>query len=138
MTTDKIEERDRVTFTDPTAHLPPAFPDASWNKIAERLYHNADHKIGAVLATHNPRYDNYALNCGEFDRLVKALGAGKIDAALVVAVKRDGAGRWVVQAGADAVALKTRVLDKRQAIGGAYGAFWALLLSEISGGEEVW
>jgi hypothetical protein len=110
----------------------------AWHKVAARLYEHTDRKIGVVLATFNPRYENYALNCGENERVLKAKSAGKIDVALVVAVQRDELGRWVVQGVADAVELKLRVLDNRQVITGAFGSFWALILAEITGEEETW
>jgi len=50
-------------------------------------------KIGAVLATQNPTYTNFALNDGDFTRLLEAGDAGRVDEPWVVFARVNGANR---------------------------------------------
>jgi hypothetical protein len=50
-------------------------------------------KIGAVLATQNPTYTNFALNDGDFTRLLEAEDAGRVDEAWVVFARVNGGKR---------------------------------------------
>ena len=50
-------------------------------------------KIGVVLATQNPTYTNFALNDGDFTRLLEAGDAGRVDEPWVVFARVNGANR---------------------------------------------
>jgi hypothetical protein len=50
-------------------------------------------KVGAVIATRNPEYNNHALNRPEFENLLAAKRDGKVDEAHVVAAKVNGTER---------------------------------------------
>ena len=52
-------------------------------------------KIGVVLATQNPTYTNFALNDGDFTRLLEAGDAGRVDEPWVVFARVNGANRTV-------------------------------------------
>jgi len=50
-------------------------------------------KIGVVLATQNPTYTNFALNDGDFTRLLEAGDAGRVDEPWVVFARVNGGKR---------------------------------------------
>jgi hypothetical protein len=103
------------------------FEDTRWRQIDRRLYFAEidDQKLGGVLATWNGRYDNFALNRDEMERLIAALHAGKIGTALVIAVEKNGTGRYEFRRAVNAEELHAR-LHNKPTITGTYGSFWTL------------
>jgi hypothetical protein len=80
------------TLPDGPAILSNIFTDSRFRDLSRyRLFGNIDGvKIGVVLATRSPRYDNFALNKGDMDRLLAGKRDGKIDQAFVVMAKVNG------------------------------------------------
>ncbi len=101
------------------------FNDPRWSQIAMRLWHNEDLKKGSVLATWNPRFNNYALNQRELERLIAGKRDRKVDKVTVVAARRNDTGRYEVFGEVDAETLYEKLRD-RPTIAGAFGPFWAL------------
>ena len=67
------------------------FSDPSFNEFRRNCFNGkANGKtIGAVLATQNSTYLNFALNDGDFTRLLEAEDAGRVDEAWVVFARVD-------------------------------------------------
>ena len=103
------------------------FGDRRWQRIGQRLYYAEidDKKYGVVLATWNPNFCNYALNCGEMQRVEEAKRAGKIDEAHVVAAMKNGTGRLEVRGRIEAEKLRPRLAEK-PVRRGTFGDFWTL------------
>jgi hypothetical protein len=68
------------------------FADTSFTKYGPRKYlaEIDGRRIGVLLATKNSGFDTFALNKAEFDHLLAAKLAGRIDEAFVVAAKING------------------------------------------------
>ena len=75
--------------------LPIMFADRSrWQQRARHLYlgEHEGKKIGNAVATMSPKFDRYALNKPENQRLLAALRSGRIDMGFVVAARLNGFG----------------------------------------------
>jgi hypothetical protein len=113
------------------AYLPTMFTDKRFRQIRERIYYAEidGRKTGVVLATMYPNRDSYALNCAEHEHVRGAKLAGKIDEALVVAVKINSFGTLPeYQCGNFIEAMSTIGLRK---IAGRHGDFWLLHLGNV-------
>jgi hypothetical protein len=122
------------------AFLPIMFADRQlWLPRAKHLY-RGDHdgkKIGTVVATMSPKFDRYALNKLEFDRLLRNLRSGNIDMAFVVAAKLNGFGPEAYQyQGAGNAEIVAKRLEGVIPLQGRYGEFWALYLWEIEDDDD--
>ena len=86
------------------------FDDPRWRHIGRRLLHAEidGKKRGAVLATWNQQFGNYALNRGEMERLVEAKRGGKLDEAHVVATIKNRTYRFEYRGAVDAETLNAR------------------------------
>jgi hypothetical protein len=107
------------------------FTDPGWKRISRYIYFkelDGGQKIAVVLATMAPNRDSFALNKGEFERVLNGKRDGKVDHAFVVAVKL--ARPYEYQGAEFAEALAVR-LANRPTIDGIYGEFWALQLYDI-------
>jgi len=91
-------------------------------------------RIGAVLATWS-RFENYALNQSDMDRLREGLRTGKIDEAYVAMAKLNGTGRMEYCRHEEAESLHQRVLRSKPTLNGRFGPFWALLPFELEAEE---
>jgi hypothetical protein len=79
-----------------------------------------------------PNFCNYALNCGEMQRVEEAKRAGKIDEAHVVAAMKNGTGRLEVRGRIEAEKLHPRVAEK-PVRRGTFGDFWTLEPFDLGG-----
>jgi hypothetical protein len=102
--------------------------DPSWQRYGHNLYFKEvdGQKVGVVCATLNHPFSQYALNKAEFERPLKAVGAGKIDAAWVVAARSNDTGQYEYMGAVEAGHLWETVLKNRPARDGRYGGFWIL------------
>ena len=98
------------------AFLRNIFSDPRWRQIGRRLWYGEDNndgkKYGAVAATWNPQFGNYALNCGEMNRTIQAKHRNKIDEAFVVAAMKDGVGLLEYRGAVEAEKLQAMLTDK--------------------------
>ena len=90
------------------------FTDPQWKQISRRLWYAEidGKKYGAVAATWNPQFGNYALNCGEMNRTIQAKHRNKIDEAFVVAAMKNGAGLLEYRGAVEAEKLQATLADK--------------------------
>jgi hypothetical protein len=118
--------------SNPKRSLVHIFTDSLWQRLSRyRHYGEIDGvKIGVVLATKNPRFDNWALNQTDFYRVIAGLRDGRIDEAYVVAAKVNSVGvpRYCDQI--EAEELHRKLANEEPRIG-AYGAFYVI-------GAHVW
>ena len=90
------------------AHALKNINDPGWRDISKWLCHREiqGKRIGVALATNTkPQFENFALNCGHFERLRKGKSDGKVDQIFVVATKQNGAGQREYRGYAEADAL---------------------------------
>jgi hypothetical protein len=90
-------------------------------------------RIGVIRATMSPQRSNYALNCGEMERLRNGKSAGKADLIVVVAIKTNSDGRREYCCQMEADALYQKTLRNKTPIDGQFGPFWSLSQYEIEG-----
>jgi len=111
------------------AFLRNIFSDPRWRQIGRRLWYGEDNndskKYGAVAATWNAQFGNYALNCGEMNRTIEAKHRNKIDEAVVVAAMKNGAGLLEYRGAVEAEKLQAMLADK-PVRDGQFGKFWTL------------
>jgi hypothetical protein len=86
--------------TDDGAPVDKVFTDSRFHRIGSAVYGWVGkidgERIGVVVATKSQRFANstdYLLNKDDFDRLVAALNAGRLDEAWVVCAKIDQSGK---------------------------------------------
>jgi hypothetical protein len=117
-------------MTDTIANI---FADPSWRQIEARLwFREVDGKRqGAALATWNETYGNFALNCGEMERLLAGKRDGKLDEAYVVAAQKNSTGRYEYRSHILAEELSAR-LSSKPTVTGKFGSFWSLKPSELN------
>jgi hypothetical protein len=82
-------------------------------------------KIGVVLATQNPTYDDLALNKSDLDRVVAAKRDGKLDDALVVAARIDHRGAQTFFDQIDGELLQEKLASELPR-DGKFGEFYVL------------
>ena len=91
-----------------------------------------------MVATMTSKFDRFALNKIEFDRLLRNLHSGNIDVAVVVAAKLNGFGpqayEYVGACDAETVAKRLEGVSPRP---GRYGDFWPLELHEIDDDDTM-
>ena len=89
---------------------------SEWRHFGRRLWYgennNDGKKYGAVAATWNSQFGNYALSRGEMNRTIQAKHRNKIDEALVVAAMKDGAGLLEYRGAVEAEKLQATLADK--------------------------
>jgi hypothetical protein len=91
-----------------------------------RYYGEVDgSKIGVVLATCSPRFDNFALNKADLDRLVDGKREGRIDQAFVVQARVNGYGAPAFHAVIDAEELAV-ALKNVPPVNGQFGPFFVV------------
>jgi len=75
------------------AFLATMFSDPGWQRVGRYLYFKEidGQKVGVVLATMSPRWDDFALNKGEYERVLNGKREGRLDQTYMVAAKIDGA-----------------------------------------------
>jgi hypothetical protein len=118
-------------MADIPAFLATMFTDPRWRRIARYIYFaEIGENIAVAAATMSPNRDSFALNRGEFERVLNGLNAGKADQAFVVAAKLNGGRPPEYQGAVDAEMLAARSAS-RPTIDGIYGEFWSLQLYEI-------
>lgn len=104
--------------------------DPRWKKYGMWLYYRKDARKGAILATSTkPEFANFALNCGETERLRN--GRSNLDSFFAVAMQRNDVGKFEYRGHKELDALYENRLRHRTPIIGAYGPFWSLLLSDF-------
>jgi hypothetical protein len=82
-------------------------------------------KIGVVLATQSPTYDEFAVNKSDLDRVVAAKRDGRLADAVVVAARIDrGAQTFLDQIDGEVLQAKLASEPTRD---GKFGAFYVLL-----------
>jgi len=119
-------------MTDTIANI---FEDPRWRQIDARKYFAEidGKKRGAVLATWNDMYGNFALNCGEMEMesLVAGKRHGKLDEAYVVAAQKNSNGRYEYRGHVLAEELSAR-LSSKPTVTGKFGSFWSLKPAELN------
>jgi hypothetical protein len=112
--------------------------DPRWRQIGKRLFIGEfdGKKRGAVLATFNQSFFNYALNRGETERVVAAKACGKIDEAVVIPAKPSATGGYEGLKSVDAEEMQGRLRGKAT-ISGATGPFWSIEPHEIGMDDEA-
>jgi hypothetical protein len=115
------------------------FTDQRWQWFDRRHYFASyeDARIGAVLATWTPDYENFALNEDDMNRLLGAKRDGKIDRAFVVMAKFNGT-RMEYCSLRDAERYYNEVLRHQPTKNGRYGRFWALRSYLLSDEDKRW
>ena len=113
------------------------YTDLRWHKLwsAEFLYFGTIDgvTVGVIVATSNrPRYEEFALNKREFERLLAALANGKITEAYAVSVIYDNGAKTCVEA-AVATTLNARLSGITPRFG-KLGEFWTA--PSFTGGAE--
>jgi hypothetical protein len=83
-------------------------------------------KVGVVLATINPGYDNFALNKNDTDRLLAAKRDGQLDEAFLVGASVDASNTPTYCDSKDAETFYEEELKKLRPRPGRYGEFWML------------
>ena len=104
------------------------FTDPRWRQIGRRLWYAEnidDKKCGAVLATWNQNFGNYALNYREMNRTIEGKHRNKVDEAAVVAAMKNGAGLLEYRGAVEAEKLHPRLAEK-PVRHGQFGKFWTL------------
>jgi hypothetical protein len=121
-------------MTDTIANI---FDDPSCHQIDTRLFFrevdvvDGGKRQGVVLATWNETYGNFALNCGEMERLLTGKRDGKLDEAYVVAAQKNSTGRYEHLSHVLAEELSAR-LSSKPTVTGKFGSFWSLKPSELN------
>ncbi len=112
---------------DASTILPSVFTDDRFRHTGRnRLFGEIDGtRVGVVLATRSQRFDNFALNKGDFDRLIAGLREGKIDQAYVVQARSNGFGAMVYAAYIKAEQL-AEMLNGHPPMTSQLGPFWVL------------
>jgi hypothetical protein len=82
-------------------------------------------KIGAVLATKNPSFDDPAINKSDLDRVVGAKHDGRLDVAKVVAAKTNGNGGLIFYDSIDAEVLQKQLWGLIPRVG-RFGDFFTI------------
>lgn len=121
----KVPEFLSNMFSDPRFHL------IGRNRYGGKIDGS---RIGSVLATRSPPYDQFALNRGDNENLLAAKRGGKIDQAFIVAAKLNGVGPPEYCAAVEAEEFQP-VLAGKPTRPGRFGDFWTLYLSEFSDDE---
>jgi len=105
--------------------------DSQFRQFKKFLYYGevGGTRVGAVIANKNLQYTSYALNKGDFDRLLAAKQSGRVDLAFVVAVAN---GAYVTHHDAEEYAELLRDLTPRS---GRFGEFWTLTEQDVTGEE---
>ena len=114
------------------------FADPRWEWFDRRRYF-AEHdgtKIGVVLATWTPQFENFALNKNDTDRLLEAKRQGNVNHAYIVFAKRNGVGRMEYHCHREAESFYEAVLRHAQIIDGKYGPFWVIRPYELAQQEK--
>ena|SRR5215472_15955051 len=96
-------------------------------------------KLGVVLATKTPKYDNFALGKASVERMMASKRSGKLTEAFVVAASVDISGVPTFVAFREAEEFYTTLLRKRSPRGSEYGEFWVLtdyMITNSAAGEE--
>lgn len=96
-------------------------------------------KIGVVLATKTPKYDNFALGKVSVERMIASKQSGKLTAAFVVAARVNADGVLIFVTSREAEEFYTTLLRKRQPRGSEYGEFWVLtdyMITNSAAGEQ--
>jgi hypothetical protein len=103
------------------------FTDSRFRRLGRFLRFGKidDVKIGVVLATKNPRFDNWTLNKPDNDRLIAGIREGKIDEAWVVAAKVNGTSMPVYCDQIEAEELHRRLANEEPRIG-VFGEFYVI------------
>ena len=119
-------------MSDVPAFLSTMFSDTRFQRFGRYIYYAVidDKKIGVVLATMAPHRDDFALNKGEFERVLNGERDGKVNQAFVVAAKLNG-GRSLEYQGADRAEAVLARLGNLRTFRGVYGEFWSLQLYDI-------
>ena len=104
------------------------FSDPAFTEIRHYCFYGevAGRKIGAILATQNPTYVNFALNEADLTRLIEAKDAGRVNEAWVVFAHVDGQKRTFKgarPAREQREQIKSMGLESRP---GRYGPFFVL------------
>ena len=100
-----------------------------WQQRAKHLYlgEHEGKKVGNAVATMSSKFDRYALNKPENQRLLAALRSGNIDMAFVVAAKLNGFGPEAYEY---VCACEAEILAKRlEGMIPPPGAIWRILRS---------
>ena len=115
--------------------LPGIFTDSRFQELSRyRLFGEIDGvKVGVVLATKTPRYELFALNRGDFERLLAGKSAGKLDQAFVVLAKINGLGAATYWDHTSAEQMHDIVKGLRPR-NGAFGEFWTLPPNVVTAG----
>jgi hypothetical protein len=82
-------------------------------------------RFGVVLATRSPRYDNFALNKTDLERLIAGKREGKVDQAFVVMARVNTANAMAYCDSIDAEKLHEALQGLRPRTG-SWGDFWVL------------
>ena len=116
-------------------YLSEIFADTRFREFGRyRLFGEIDgRKVGVVLATRSPRFDNYALNKADFERLIAGRRDGKIDCAFVVFAKVNGNAARVYCEHIDAAEMSEK-LKGVSLRNGEFGAFYVLPVNFTSAG----
>ena len=85
-------------------------------------------KIGVVLATKNQRFDNWALNKPDFDRVIAGKRDGRINEAYVVAAKVNGVGIPLYCDQIEAEELLRKLANEVPRVG-SFGEFYVITLT---------
>jgi hypothetical protein len=117
-----------TVLTDPAAVLAGMFTDPRFRELNRyRLFANIDGiKIGVVLATKSPRYDNFALNKTDMERLLAGKRNGKIDQAFVVMARVSDIGALLTYVDWIEAERLHDMLKGMRPRNGVFGEFWTL------------
>jgi hypothetical protein len=119
--------------------LPGVLKDPSWRRLGHNLYFKEvdGKKVGVIAAT--PARQDYQclLNRKEFERPLKALTDGRLDAAYVIVAKSNGTGQYEYLGAVEIRRLWETVLKDRPPQYGRYGEFWILDLHELVDDDDL-
>jgi hypothetical protein len=103
------------------------FTDTRFRELSRyRLYGEIDGvRVGIALATRTPRYDNFALNKGDLERLLTGVREGRIDRAFVVQASVNGLNAMTFVASIEAAELE-KMLNGVRPLTGRFGEFFVL------------
>jgi hypothetical protein len=114
--------------------------DSGWFRYQSngRLFHRKLNGVtyGAVLATHSPKFKDFAYNGKDRERAEAGLRDGKVDRMRVVYAERnESTGRWEYRRSVDIEVLGARLknVPPRK---GEFGPFWTLRLDDDEEEEE--
>lgn len=115
--------------------LPGIFADQRWRMVGRYKFIGEVDGVRAavVLATRSPGYDTYALNKGDFDRLLAGKRGGKVDAAYVVITEINALGARTYRGDMEAERLG-EMLKGVPPRDGRFGAFYTLPPSILTDG----